>query len=362
MGEERVFAGERLLDLLKKAAGASASDVFLVAGSAPLMKKDGKLIPLRDGDLYPDDSARLVTQAYRLAGREMDGFLQEGDDDFSFSVRGLGRFRASVYKQRNSQAAAFRLVPFGLPDPDLLGIPKEVLDLSHASSGLVVICGPSGNGKSTTLACIADRVRQSREGHIITIEDPVEFLYPHGKCIVSQREAFSDTKGYLQGLKSALRQAPDAVLIGEMRDAEVIRTAVEAAEAGTLVLSTMHGTGVAGSVSRILEALRGTGDADAVSQQLAVCLSAVVYERLLPKRDGGFVPAFGLLRMTPAVRTLVRERKVEQLASAVRSGGSEGMLSFDRNVLNLYRDGAITKEMAVLYAEDPDYMQEKMKA
>ncbi|MBQ7092879.1 MAG: PilT/PilU family type 4a pilus ATPase, partial [Clostridia bacterium] len=244
-----------LEEILKNAIAKNASDIFLVAGYPVGFKIDGCLIKQSDETLRPEHTFEYVKGIYDLANRgEMERHIEEGDDDFSFSLPGEGRFRVNLYKQRGSLAVIMRVVHFDLPDYKKLGIPESVMDLGKKTGGLVLVTGPAGSGKSTTLACLIDRINKTREGHIMTLEDPIEFLHRHNRCIVSQREISIDTQDYVTGLKSALRQSPDVIFIGEMRDAETINIAITAAETGHLVLSTLHTLGAANAIDRIIDA------------------------------------------------------------------------------------------------------------
>ena len=329
-------------EILERAVKERASDIFVVAGSALRFKIEGGMESRSDGILKPDDTTDFVQKIYELAKRDMKS-MESGDDDFSFSLPGAARFRVNVYRQRGSVAAILRVVLFTLPDYKELGIPETVMELSNRTGGLILVTGPAGSGKSTTLACMLDRINESRSGHIMTLEDPIEYLHRHKQSIVSQREVSIDTESYVRGLKAALRQAPDVILIGEMRDAETINIAMTAAETGHLVLSTLHTLGCANSVDRIIDAFPPQQQQQ-VRVQLSMVLQAVVSQQLVPSKKGGRAAAFEGLKVTPAVRNLIRESKMHQLDTVMLSGKSMGMQTMDAALLELYRKGEIEKE------------------
>ncbi len=342
--------------ILKDAIAKNASDIFLVAGYPVGYKIDGSLIRQQDDILKPEHTLEYVKGIYALANRgDMERHIEEGDDDFSFSLPGEGRFRVNMYKQRGSLAVIMRVVHFNLPDYRKLGIPESVMSLGEKKGGLVLVTGPAGSGKSTTLACLIDRINKTREGHIMTLEDPIEFLHRHNRCIVSQREISIDTKDYVTGLKSALRQSPDVIFIGEMRDAETINIAITAAETGHLVLSTLHTLGAANAIDRIIDAFP-PNQQNQVRVQLSMVLQAVVSQQLVPAKDGGRVPAFEVMTATNAVRNLIRESKMHQLESIMHSGLAQGMKTMDASLMELYRQSKITRESALTHSFNFDAM------
>ena len=244
-----------LLDILKRTLDMGGSDIFIVPGSPVTAKVRGQMVPVFPERVMPEDTERLIRQTYALAkNRGMEQLLSEGDDDFSFSMERLCRFRCNAYRQRGTLAAAYRVVTFGLPDPRQLAIPDLVIDLSRQRSGMILVTGPAGSGKSTTLACMIDCINRSRAGHIITIEDPIEYLHSHGRSLVSQREVPADAPTFARALRAALRQAPDVIMLGEMRDEETMQTAITAAETGHLLLSSLHTVGAAKTIDRIVDA------------------------------------------------------------------------------------------------------------
>lgn len=348
-----------LLDYLKRAVEDNASDLFLVAGGPVCEKLEKRLIPIGDERLMPQDAEELVTGLYRQAQRPMDAFLQEGDDDFSFSVAGVARFRVNTYRQRGSMAAVVRVVAFGIPDWQALHIPPQVMEMAALNHGMALVTGTAGSGKSTTQACVIDRINQTRSGHIITLEDPIEYLHRNAKSIVSQREISIDTQDYLAALRACLRQAPDVILLGEMRDHETIRTAMTAAETGHLLIATLHTKGAVNTVDRIVDSFPSTQQ-EQVRSQLSMVLRTVVSQQLLPDKDGGMVPAYEIMQMNNAIRSLIRDNKTHQIDNAIAAGGAEGMVSMDQSILALYKAGKITVETALEYADNPEQLRRRL--
>ena len=293
----------------------------------------------------------------------MERFIANGnhDDDFSFALPGIGRFRANVFRQRGSYGAVIRVIPFGLPNPAEFNIPDEVLRLAQFKKGLVLVTGPAGSGKSTTLACIIDRLNHQRTGHIITMEDPIEYIHKHGSCIVTQREVPTDIATYGEALRSAMRESPDVVLLGEMRDYDTIGTAVTAAEMAQLLFSTLHTTGAAGTVDRIIDAFPASQQRQ-IRIQLSMVLQAIVSQQLVPSRDGGVVPAFEIMFANTAIRNLIREEKTHQIDSVIASGSAEGMRTMDQSLFELVKSGRVGKNMAMQYAIHQEALEKRFAA
>ena len=348
-----------LIDYLTRAVQDGASDLFFVAGGSVSEKLDGRIRSIADEKLLPPETHRLISDIYQLAQRPMDPFLQRGDDDFSFAVAGLARFRVNAYFQRGSLAAVVRVVAFEIPDWQTLHIPEEVMNLADVSHGMVLVTGTAGSGKSTTQACIIDRINRTRECHIITLEDPIEFLHRDQKSIISQREIAIDTADYLSALRACLRQAPDVILLGEMRDAETIRTAMTAAETGHMVMATLHTKGTANTIDRVIDSFPSTQQAQ-VRVQLSMVLRTVVSQQLLPDQNGGLVPAYEIMHMNAAIRSLIRDGKTHQIDNAIASGGGEGMIAMDQSILALYRAGHISLETALDYSDNPEQLRRRL--
>lgn len=347
------------MEYLERAVRDEASDLFLVAGSFVSEKIDGQLQTVSEGKIFPPETEKFLREIYALAERPMEPYLERGDDDFSFAVPGLARFRVNAYRQRGSMAAVVRIVAFSIPDATEMNIPEEVMKVANLSHGMVLFTGTAGSGKSTTQACIIDRINRSRTSHIITLEDPIEYLHRNQKSIVSQREISLDTADYLSGLRACMRQAPDVILLGEMRDYETIRTAMTAAETGHLMLATLHTKGAVNTIDRIIDSFPSAQQAQ-IRVQLSAVLHTVISQQLLPGIDGSLVPAFEIMHMTPAIRNMIRDNKNHQIENAVASGGSEGMITMDQSILALCRAGKITKETALIYAVDLEQMRRRL--
>ena len=316
--------------------------------------------PITQERIMPDASAELIRQIYEMARRSMDTLEACGDDDFSFSVKGLGRFRCNAYKQRSSLAAVLRIVTFGLPDSESMHIPPAVMDLYRTKNGMILVTGPAGSGKTTTLACLIDRINSQKSGHIITLEDPIEYIHSHQKSLVSQREIELDTKSYAAALRAALRQTPDVILLGEMRDFETIQTALTAAETGQLLLSTLHTVGAAKTIDRIVDVFPANQQGQ-VRVQLSMVLRAVVSQQLLPVIGGGLEPAFEIMIVNPAIQNMIREGKIHQMDNVIYAGADVGMRTMDNDILRLYKEGKITRDTALTYAVSPENLERRLR-
>ena len=349
-----------IVDILRQAVEQNASDIFLVAGLPLSYKINGRIQEQAADKMLPPDTEQLITAIYHLADeRDMQQLLVHGDDDFSFSVVGLSRFRVSTYKQRGSLAAVIRVVYFDLPDYKALHIPDAVMLAAKKTKGFVLVTGPAGSGKSTTLACIIDAINNTRNAHVITLEDPIEYLHRHKKSVVSQREIATDTDSYAVALRAALRQSPDVILLGEMRDYETIKTAMTAAETGHLVISTLHTIGAANTIDRIIDNFPPSQQQQ-IRIQLSMVLQAVISQQLVPASNGTVVPAFEIMYPNNAIRNMIRESKIHQIDTVIYSSAEEGMVAMDNSLLRLYKEGTITAETAVTYSANPEVMQKKV--
>ena len=342
---------------LRAAKEAGASDVHLTVGIPPKMRVNGNLITMDYPRMLPADTLEVLVNIMTEVQRER--FEERGEYDMSFSIPNCGRYRVNAYKQRGSLAAVIRVIAFRLPDPAELSIPEDVMNISDYTRGMVLVTGSAGSGKSTTLACIIDQINHEKEEHIITLEDPLEFLHRHDKCIVSQREINTDTESYLTALRAALRQSPDVILLGEMRDYETINTAVTAAETGHLIFSSLHTIGAANTIDRIIDAFPASQQHQ-IAIQLASVLQAVVCQKLLPATNGEMVPAFEIMVLTPAIRNLIREGKVHQIDGIIYTSAAENMIAMDTSIFNLYKTGVISKHVAISEATNPEMMSKRI--
>ena len=352
-----------LKDLLQQMIDVKASDVFINAGLPLSYQAGGHHVRTDSPALMPADTKAYVAAIYQLAGRDMEPFEKSmnHDDDFSFAVPGVGRFRANIFRQRGSYGAVIRVIPFGLPDPNVMNIPERVMQLADTPKGLVLVTGPTGSGKSTTLACMLDRMNHTRTGHIITMEDPIEYVHSHGTCIVTQREIPTDIATFSEALRSAMRESPDVILLGEMRDADTIGTAVNAAEMAQLVLSTLHTTSAADTVERIVEAFPPSQQRQ-IRIQLSMVLQATISQQLVPTVDGGTMPVFEIMLMNTAIRNLIREEKAYQIDSVIASNTKLGMQTMDQALFNAAKDGKITKETALRYSNHQEALLRRFEA
>ncbi len=348
------------MDYLKTAVEHEASDVFFVAGKPACHKLEGRIVPMSDVRLMPDDTHRILTEIYELAERPMFDFLRTGDEDFSFTVPGLARFRVNAFRQRGSMAAVIRLVSFDIPDWQKMCIPPAVMEIAELDAGLVLVTGTAGCGKTTTQACIINRINHTQEKHIITLEDPIEFLHRHDRSIVTQREISIDTEDYASALRACVRQAPDVILLGEMRDEQTMRTAMSAAETGHMVLATLHTKGAVNAVDRIIDSFPSAQQTQ-IRVQLATVLKTVVCQQLLPDVNGDLVPAYEIMHVTGAVRSMIRDNKNHQIDNAIAAGAKDGMIAMDQSIAALYKSGRITKEVALDYADHPDQLERVLK-
>lgn len=346
-------------EYLEKAVKDGASDVFLLAGSPVVEKIGGKIRPLDDTKLFINEMESVISEIYGYASRSMDEYDRRGDDDFSFALPGVARFRVNAYRQRGSKAMVIRVVPFDVPNWQELNIPEAVMKVADTTSGLVLVTGTAGTGKSATQACIIDHINQNREAHIITLEDPIEYLHRHNRSIISQREVAVDTRDYLSALRACLRQAPDVILLGEMRDYETISTAMTAAETGHLVIATLHTRGAVNTIDRILDSFPSAQQGQ-VRIQLSSVLRTVISQQLLPSTDGGRVPAFEIMHTDNAIRNMIRDNKNHQINSAIAAGSAAGMISMDQYILNLYNSGKIDRTTALSFCDNPEQLSKKL--
>ena len=344
--------------LLKFMVDNKASDLHITPGTPPQLRIDGALRPLNLPVLTPPETKKIAYSLLTDAQKHI--FEEEKELDFSFGVKGLSRFRANVFQTRGSVGVAIRTIPFEIMTFERLGLPKVVEGLTKRPKGLVLVTGPTGSGKSTTLAGMIDRINLSRHEHIITIEDPIEFLHPHKQCVVNQREVGADTGSFKRALKSILRQDPDIVLIGEMRDLETIEAALTVAETGHLVFGTLHTNNCVQTINRILDVFPPYQQPQ-VRAQLSFVLEGVLSQTLIPMKGGGRCLALEIMIPNPAIRNLIREDKVHQIYSIMQVGQTKfGMQTMNQSLLNLYLKGRIPIEEVLGRTTNPDEMKQML--
>ncbi|HIA47465.1 MAG TPA: type IV pilus twitching motility protein PilT [Candidatus Hydrogenedentes bacterium] len=342
--------------LLVKLIELGASDLHIVAGAPPVMRIHGLTEPM-DGYpvLRPNETQEII---YSVMNEEQIAeFEEQKECDLSFGVTGLSRFRLNVYRDRGSVVGAFRTIPYEILDFDELGLPDPIADFAYKPHGLVLVCGPTGSGKSTTLASIIDKINRERQVHIITIEDPIEFLHSHKTAIVNQREIHSDTNSFSAALKRILRQDPDVILIGEMRDPETILAGLTVAETGHLAFATLHTNDALQTMNRIIDVFPANQQ-DQVRTQLSFVLEGVCVQQLIPKADGGGrAMCMELMLMNPAIRALIRSEKLEQIPSMIEIGAGEGMMTMNQSLYRLYKRNIVTLDMAMKRSSNQEGLQ-----
>ncbi len=342
-----------LTELLELTIKEKASDLHLTVGIPPTIRVNGVLQPINQLKL-----SQVETENYakEILGDLYKEYNEKGEIDTSYSVAGLGRFRVNIFKQRDSSALAIRVVGLKIPYLDELGLPSVVRELTEKKRGLVLVTGPTGSGKSTSLAAMINEINNTRAAHIVTLEDPIEYLHKHNKSIINQREIGKDSLSYQNALRAVLREDPDVILVGEMRDIETISIAITAAETGHLVLSTLHTIGASKTIDRIIDVFPPYQQQQ-IKVQLAAVLQGIISQQLLPKANGdGRVAAFEVMIATPAIQNLVREGKTHQIESSVQTGGKYGMKTMDMALVELFKKGHISENTAMTYAMDKDIL------
>ncbi len=345
---------ESFLDILRTGNKSRASDIHLKVGIPPILRVDGRLRYISGDEISPEDTKNLLKNL--LTENQYQRLIEIGQVDFVYSVSGIGRYRVNAYQQRGSFCLAMRLVNFEIPTLKKLGLPDVVSKLTTLKQGLIVVTGPTGAGKSTTLASMIQEINETRNEHIITLEDPIEYLFCNKKSIIGQREIGIDTSNFSSALRACLRQDPDIIFVGEMRDVETIEIALTAAETGHLVLSTLHTLGSSKTIDRIIDAFPSDSK-NQIRVQVASVLQAVISQQLLPVNSGiGRVPACGVMISTPAIKNLIRENKNYQIKNNIKTGKNIGMILMDDSLIGLYQSGLINKEDAIGYALDREQM------
>ncbi|KAJ52830.1 twitching motility protein PilT [Clostridium tetanomorphum] len=339
--------------LLETTIKEKASDLHLTVGISPTIRVNGQLTNISSEKLTPIDTEKY---ARKILGDLYEEYCSKGEMDTSFSVSGLGRFRVNIFKQRGSDAVAIRVVGLKVPTLSDLNFPPIIKELTSKQRGLVIVTGPTGSGKSTTLAAMINEINANRAAHIVTLEDPIEYLHKHNKSIINQREIGKDTKSYANALKSVLREDPDVILVGEMRDLETISVAITAAETGHLVFSTLHTIGAAKTVDRIIDVFPPYQQQQ-IKVQLAAVLKGVISQQLIPKIDGnGRVAALEVMVSTPAIQNMIREGKTHQIESSIQTGAKHGMKTMDMCLAELYKKELISYEDAMTYSVDKEML------
>ncbi|MFC1475206.1 type IV pilus twitching motility protein PilT [Candidatus Zixiibacteriota bacterium] len=346
-----------LRELLEQMVKMDASDLHLTVGSPPVIRVDGKLQRLNYDMLTSEQTKKLGYSM--LSEKQKMKFEQNSELDFSFGIEKMSRFRCNMFMQRGNLAVAIRQIPYKIKTFDELGLPQVISDFSKLPRGLVLVTGPTGSGKSTTLASIIDKINKERPVHIITVEDPIEYLHRHQTALINQREVYSDTTSFASALKYALREDPDVVLVGEMRDLETIESALSISETGHLAFATLHTNSAAESINRIIDAFP-TNQQEQIRVAMSFCLQAIVSQTLIPKIGGGRTLAMEVLVVTPAIRALVRDDKVHQIYSMIQSGQKFGMKTMNQSLTDLYQTGKITINDAMNYSHNPQELGEML--
>jgi twitching motility protein PilT len=344
--EEKLSLDEvHLEELLAKVHETGSSDLHLSVGRPPCVRLNGKIYDLSEyEDFRPSVVQRMIYDV--LTDEQIQRFENELELDFAYSAQNIARFRVNAYRDRSHVAAALRVIPTDIPTPEQLHLPAVIMELAERPRGLMLVTGPTGSGKSTTLAAVIDKINSNRDEHIITIEDPVEFVHNHKRCVVNQREVGQDTKSFKNALRAALRQDPDVILVGEMRDNETIHLAVTAAETGHLVFGTLHTNSAAESVDRMVGVFPAD-EQDQIRTQLSNSLVAIISQQLLPSQEGGRVAAIEVMIANSAIRNLIRENKAHQMHSIMQTQTQIGMQTMDQALRDLYHEGTITLDMAM---------------
>ncbi|MBE5963662.1 MAG: type IV pilus twitching motility protein PilT [Lachnospiraceae bacterium] len=345
-------------ELLRISREKKASDLHLTVGIPPRMRINGALMDMDFPKLMPEDTNSIVNRMLTIKQKEV--LLENGEIDFSYSLPDTGRYRVNIFRQRGSYAMAFRVVNSVVPKPEDLGIPESVINLYKKKRGLILVTGPTGSGKSTTLASIINKINESANSHIITLEDPIEYLHNHKSSMVNQREIGLDSNSYQAALRAALREDPDVILVGEMRDLETISTAITAAETGHLVLSTLHTIGAASTIDRIIDVFP-PHQQQQIRIQLSMVLECVISQQLIPSIDNKRrVAAFEVMHGTVAIKNLIRESKTFQIPAIIQTGRRAGMITMDDAIYELYSKGMIGREQALMYAQDATGLEKKL--
>lgn len=343
-----------IVEILQRGMEMGASDIHITVFRPPLYRVNGRIIPGPEDELLKAEDTHRLGEEIIPNQKVRETLAECGQADFSNSFPGVGRFRANIYIQRGSWAIAIRIIPINVPELANLNLPPIVTDLAMLDRGLVLVTGVTGSGKSTTLAAMINHMNHHRSCNILTLEDPIEYLHRHGTCIINQREIGTDSTTFAQALRAALRQDPDVILVGEMRDLETISTALTAAETGHLVLATLHSGSASQTIERVVDVFPPHQQGQ-VRIQLANCLQGVITQQLVPRVDGrGRVVTTEILVVTPAIRNLIRENKIHQIYSSIQTGGANGMMTMEKSLKSLYQKGVISLEEVTRRSTNPD--------
>ncbi|MBE6051675.1 MAG: type IV pilus twitching motility protein PilT [Clostridium sp.] len=347
----------KLKNLLIMVIEEEASDLHLAVGAYPAFRVNGEICYLSTERLTLENMNNLI---FEILGEKLEVYERQGEIDISYSLKGIGRFRVNIFKEKSLGAIAIRNIRTKFLSLDDLGYPIILKKLTKKKRGLIIISGPTGTGKSTTMAAMIEEINNNRKAHIITLENPIEYIYQHKKCIVNQREIGEDTKGYQSALKSVLRQDPDVIVLGEMRDYETISLAITAAETGHLVISTLHTSGSAKTIDRIIDVFPSSQQ-NQIREQLALSLEAVITQELIPRKDkNGRVAALEIMIATEGIRNLIRQGKIYQINSLIQTGNKYGMQTMDMSLIELYNKGYITKEKVMEYSRYEDTIKNRV--
>ncbi|HRJ26151.1 MAG TPA: type IV pilus twitching motility protein PilT [Fimbriimonadaceae bacterium] len=350
-GEFKPLASVHIDELLRMAVERKASDIHLTVGLPPMVRVDGEVVPLPFEVCKAEDTRRLVYET--LTNENLEKFERTHELDFGYSVKGLARFRFNVYMQKGFVSAALRAIPTKIPSFETLGLPAVIRELSNRTSGLVLVTGPTGSGKSTTIATVIDDINDNRHGHILTIEDPIEYLHSHKKCMVNQRELHADTFSFHAALRAVLREDPDIILVGELRDLETIEAALTLAETGHLVFGTLHTRNAPSTIDRVIDVFP-SDQQDQIRVLLGNTIEGVVSQQLIPKLGGGRVAAIEIMLGTPAIKNLIREGKTHQMYSVIETSAKQGMQTMDRSLSDHFRNGSCSYEECLMRAVDKE--------
>ena len=350
----------KMMEYLSRAVHDGALDLFVIAGSRVSEKVEHEMRPVSEGVLQPKETSALIGELYEIAGRSIEYSQTNKKDNFSLSVPNLARFRVNIFRQRGSLAAVIKVIQFGIPDPKEMMIPDSVMNLADEKRGLILVTGLARSGKSVTQACLIERINQTRNAHIVTIENPIEFLFRNNKSIISQQEVFTDVENDMDALKDCLMMAPDVIFLSEMDDVDVMREAIKAAETGRLVITSLYSRNAVSAIEYIVQSFPDV-QRDRVRLQLSLTLKAIVVQELLPGKEGGYLPAFDVVTVNSDIQRLIRENRVREIGAEAKSNGRNSTVTIDQCVLAYFSKELITRDVALNYSVDPESMRKKLR-